>query len=69
MLDVLKFDIGKGSLVSALPYLVMSIILQISGFFVDWLRTKEILTTTQVRNYIYTHVYKFSNSFKCTFIG
>lgn len=50
--DVLKFDIGKGSLLSALPYLVMSIILQISGFFVDWLREKEILSTTQVRIHI-----------------
>ncbi|XP_026804633.1 vesicular glutamate transporter 1 [Rhopalosiphum maidis] len=49
MNDVLKFNIGKGSLLSALPYLVMSIILQFSGFFVDWLRKNEILTTTQVR--------------------
>lgn len=46
--DVLKFDIGKGSLLSALPYLVMSVILQINGFFVDWLRAKQVLTTTQV---------------------
>lgn len=50
--DVLKFDIGKGSLLSALPYLVMSIILQFSGFIVDWLREKEIFTTTQVCIYI-----------------
>lgn len=48
-LDVLKFDIGKGSLLSALPYLVMSIILQLAGFVVDWIRKNEILTTTQVR--------------------
>lgn len=47
--DVLKFDIGKGSLLSALPYLVMSIVLQLTGFFVDWIRKNEILTTTQVR--------------------
>lgn len=46
--DVLKFDIGKGSLLSALPYLVMSVVLQINGFFVDWLRAKQVLTTTQV---------------------
>lgn len=30
----------------------MSIILQFSGFFVDWLRKNEILTTTQVRIYM-----------------
>lgn len=63
IIDVLKFDIGKGSLVSALPYLVMSIILQISGFFVDWLRKKKILTTTQVRIWFtYTHAYKLTSS-------
>ncbi|VVC29086.1 Major facilitator superfamily,Major facilitator superfamily domain [Cinara cedri] len=49
MNDVLKFDIGKGSLLSALPYLVMSIILQVTGFFVDWIRKNEILSTTKVR--------------------
>lgn len=55
--DVLKFNIGKGSLLSALPYLVMSIILQFSGFFVDWLRKNEILTTTQVPSYLYNIIF------------
>lgn len=58
--DVLKFDIGKGSLLSALPYLVMSVILQFSGFLVDWIRKNEILTTTQVRIFIFCNT-KYNN--------
>lgn len=57
--DVLKFDLGKGSLLSALPYLVMSITLQFNGFFVDWLRKNNILTTTQVRKHFYTRLLVF----------
>ncbi|XP_050431830.1 vesicular glutamate transporter 1-like [Adelges cooleyi] len=49
MHDVLKFELGKGSLLSALPYFVMAITLQVAGFFVDWLRKKKVFTTTQVR--------------------
>jgi ACS family sodium-dependent inorganic phosphate cotransporter len=33
---------------SALPYLVMAIVLQFAGHLADWLRSKGILTTTQV---------------------
>ncbi|VVC37041.1 Major facilitator superfamily,Major facilitator superfamily domain [Cinara cedri] len=49
MHDVLKFDIGKGSFLSALPYAVMAVCLQFTGFFVDWLRKTNIFTTTQIR--------------------
>ncbi|XP_050541052.1 vesicular glutamate transporter 1 [Daktulosphaira vitifoliae] len=49
MNDVLKFDLSKASFLSALPYLVMAVTLQVAGFFVDWLRKKKILTTTQAR--------------------
>ncbi|VVC37045.1 Hypothetical protein CINCED_3A000784 [Cinara cedri] len=49
MHDVLKFDIGKGSLLSALPYSVMAVALQFSGIFIDWVRKTNIFTTTQVR--------------------
>ena len=33
---------------SALPYLVMAIVLQFAGHLADWLRSRGILTTTQV---------------------
>jgi hypothetical protein len=33
---------------SALPYLVMAIVLQFAGHLADWLRSTSILTTTQV---------------------
>lgn len=33
---------------SALPYLVMAIVLQFAGHLADWLRSSGILTTTQV---------------------
>lgn len=56
----MKFDIEKGGFLSAVPYLVMSITCSVSGLIVDWLRKKNILTTTQVCmntilsvNYIY----------------
>ncbi|XP_025414053.1 vesicular glutamate transporter 1-like [Sipha flava] len=49
MNDVMKFGIEKGSFLSAIPYLVMSITCPLSGFFVDWLRKKKIFTTTQIR--------------------
>ncbi|VVC37042.1 Major facilitator superfamily,Major facilitator superfamily domain [Cinara cedri] len=49
MNDVLKLNIEKGSLLSALPYLVMSVCLQVNGFFVDWLRKKNLFNNTQIR--------------------
>lgn len=49
MKEILNFELGKTGFMSALPYLAMSIIIQISGHFADWLQEKEILTTTQVR--------------------
>ncbi|XP_015604932.1 sialin isoform X2 [Cephus cinctus] len=49
MSDVYNFRIDKTGFLSALPYLAMSIILLGSGQLADYLRTKEILTTTQVR--------------------
>ncbi|VVC38185.1 Major facilitator superfamily,Major facilitator superfamily domain [Cinara cedri] len=49
MNDVLKLNIGQGSLVSGLPYIAITFTIQINGFFVHWLRKKEILTATQMR--------------------
>ncbi|PNF25429.1 hypothetical protein B7P43_G08787 [Cryptotermes secundus] len=49
MKDTLKFELEKTGVMSALPYLVMAIVLQFAGHLADWLRSKGILTTTQVR--------------------
>lgn len=36
-------------MMSAVPYLAMAIILPSAGQFADWLQSKKILSTTQVR--------------------
>ncbi|XP_034941000.1 vesicular glutamate transporter 3-like [Chelonus insularis] len=53
MSDVLNFKLEKSGFFSAVPYLVMAIVLPISGHLADYLRSKKILTTTQVRK-LYT---------------
>lgn len=45
---VLKFDIRKGSYLSALPYVLLIIVTQITGFLEFWIKQKQIMTTTQV---------------------
>lgn len=49
MKDILHFELEKTGLMSAVPYLAMSIMLQFAGYFADWFQLKGILTTTQVR--------------------
>ncbi|XP_057337774.1 vesicular glutamate transporter 2.1-like [Microplitis mediator] len=49
MSDVLNFKLEKTGFFSAVPYLVMSIVLQCSGHLADHLRSKNILSTTHVR--------------------
>ncbi|KAF2887772.1 hypothetical protein ILUMI_18401, partial [Ignelater luminosus] len=49
MKDILHFELGKTGIMSAIPYLAMSITLQFAGHLADWLQLKGILTTTQVR--------------------
>lgn len=49
VLDILHFELGKTGIMSAVPYLAMSITLQAAGHLADWLQLKGILTTTQVR--------------------
>lgn len=49
MNDALNFKIEKAGFLSALPYLVMSIVLQASGHLADFLRSRKILSTTSVR--------------------
>ncbi|XP_032230700.2 sialin [Nematostella vectensis] len=45
----LQFDITHAGFISALPYLIMSIFVQLGGHLADCLRRKQILTTTAVR--------------------
>ncbi|KAL0266390.1 UNVERIFIED_CONTAM: hypothetical protein PYX00_008943 [Menopon gallinae] len=49
MSDTMDYKVDKAGFMSALPYLVMSIVLQISGHLADFLRSREILSTTAVR--------------------
>ncbi|XP_078048351.1 major facilitator superfamily transporter 9 isoform X2 [Augochlora pura] len=49
MSDILDFKLDKTGYLSALPYLVMTLIVQISGHLADYLRARKMLTTTQVR--------------------
>lgn len=46
---VLHFSLQEASFISSLPYLVMVIVVQIGGRTADYLRFKEILTTTAAR--------------------
>ncbi|XP_063991566.1 sialin [Diachasmimorpha longicaudata] len=49
MSDVLNFKLEKTGFLSAVPYLVMAIVLQFSGQLADYLRSSKVLSTTQVR--------------------
>lgn len=49
--DVLNFNIAKSGIVSAIPYISMSIMLQVSGYLADWVQIKGYLTTGQTRRY------------------
>ncbi|XP_057337776.1 vesicular glutamate transporter 2.2-like [Microplitis mediator] len=49
MSDVLNFKLEETGFFSAVPYLVMSIVIPCSGQLADYLRSKNILSTTHVR--------------------
>ncbi len=49
--DILNYDISNSGILSALPYLTLSILVFVSSFLADWLQVKSILTTSQVRRY------------------
>lgn len=51
MRDILKYDLTKSGILSAVPYIVQTILIFITGYFADWLLVKKILTVTQVRKY------------------
>ena len=47
--EVFKMDLAEGSTLAALPHLVMTLIVPVAGQLADYLRRKEILSTTNVR--------------------
>ena len=47
--EVFKMSLTEGAGLAALPHLVMTIIVPFGGQLADWLRKKEILSTTNVR--------------------
>ncbi|KAL0984301.1 hypothetical protein UPYG_G00139660 [Umbra pygmaea] len=47
--EVFGFEISKVGIVSALPHLVMTIVVPIGGQLADYLRSRKIMTTTNVR--------------------
>ncbi|XP_034196051.1 major facilitator superfamily transporter 9 [Osmia lignaria lignaria] len=63
MNDVLNFKLDKTGYLSALPYLAMTIAVQFSGYLADYLRTKKILTTTQVRKLFNCGAFAFQTIF------
>ncbi|XP_018906661.2 sialin isoform X2 [Bemisia tabaci] len=48
MKDTLNFNLAESGFLSALPYLVMALVMQRSGYLADWVRSTH-LTTTQTR--------------------
>ncbi|ELW47140.1 Vesicular glutamate transporter 1 [Tupaia chinensis] len=50
--EVFGFEISKVGLVSALPHLVMTIIVPIGGQIADFLRSRRIMSTTNVRTLV-----------------
>lgn len=51
MKDILDFDLQQSGFISAIPYLVLSLLLFVSGYLADWFQMKNFLSTTQVRKY------------------
>jgi len=54
LMDVYKFGIGDAGALSGLPYLMTSIMYPISGYTVDYLRRKNVMTITQICKVFYS---------------
>lgn len=50
-LDVFHYDLSQSGGLSAIPYLVLCIVVFISSYLADYVQVKGFLTTTQVRRY------------------
>lgn len=46
--DTLNYKVEKAGFMSAVPYLAMATVLQFSGHIADYLRSRKILSTTNV---------------------
>uniref|UniRef100_A0A182Y2L1 Sialin n=1 Tax=Anopheles stephensi TaxID=30069 RepID=A0A182Y2L1_ANOST len=49
--DTMNFDLQAAGFLSALPYLVMGLLLSVAGYLADLCQIRRWLTTTQVRRY------------------
>ncbi|KAL7051883.1 hypothetical protein ACKWTF_004677 [Chironomus riparius] len=47
--EVLAFNLEESSVISAVPYLFLTILVFISGFIADWILKKNLLSITKVR--------------------
>lgn len=48
---MLHFEIEKTGFIASIPYLVLSILLFVSGYLADWFQVNNYLSTSQVRKY------------------
>ena len=48
-IDALGFSLEKAGTYASLPYILASVLMLIAGQLADYLRSRKILTTTQVR--------------------
>jgi ACS family sodium-dependent inorganic phosphate cotransporter len=51
MNDILDFDLQNSGFISAIPFLILSLLLFVSGYLADMFQMKNCLSTTQVRKY------------------
>ncbi|XP_055606518.1 sialin [Uranotaenia lowii] len=61
--DTMHFQLEKTGFISAIPYLVMGILLFVSGYLADLCQVKGWLTTTQVRRYFNCTAFMFQTVF------
>ncbi|GAB0100069.1 hypothetical protein DMENIID0001_160520 [Sergentomyia squamirostris] len=61
--DTLGFEMEATGLVSALPYLTLSLLLAVGGYAADWTQIKGYLTTRQVRRYFNCGAFLLQSAF------
>ncbi|XP_070504441.1 sialin-like [Chironomus tepperi] len=47
--EVLDFNLEESAMISALPYLVLTVLVFVSGFIADWMLKKNFMSITKVR--------------------
>lgn len=61
--DVTEFDLSKNGFLSALPYLMISIMTLLAGYTGDYILVKQLLTKTQVRKYFISFTLLLQSAF------